>query len=478
VNDRAVSSPIGIVLIIGMTIASVAALFVVGGAVIDDTRADAERSQMENAMSSFSSKASLVGLGESGNQRFSLGRVSEGEVRVDERSGNASVYAVRTTGERVYFGNVSMGAVVYRNGDTEIAYQGGGVWDRTGGYSRMISPPEFHYRTETLTFPIINVSGNGAASGDVSGTVRSVSDSRALYPNATEDETFTNPVTNGTVYVEIESRYCGGWESFFRDRSEGGLNQTCAQGANDTLVVDLTAGLDAVFGEAVTTEATIEDETGNLDIQPSSREGVIAPSASDLVDSRIDDCSGCSAGFSGTLEAGTHYTEDATDFEAIDEINTTDGDVDVIINDTTGGIDGAGTISVTGDGNATVYVKTEDDIELGGGDEINPTGSPDQFLMYVHSDVSEIKISGKFTYRGGIYAPKTKMKGDQGNNKDSCKSGGGNVNITGSVVVQELCFNSATFTHDPVMDGIDPDVEFDTVEYLHVSENAISVDLG
>ena len=94
-SDRGVSSPIGVVLLLGITITAVTALLLTGGPVLSDTRADAEQSQTENAMAQFSSKASLVGLGESGDQRFSLGRISEGSVRIDERAGNVSVYADR-----------------------------------------------------------------------------------------------------------------------------------------------------------------------------------------------------------------------------------------------------------------------------------------------------------------------------------------------------------------------------------------------
>jgi len=41
----------------------VTVLVAAGGAVLEDTRTDAERSGMQNSMAAFSSKASLVGLG-------------------------------------------------------------------------------------------------------------------------------------------------------------------------------------------------------------------------------------------------------------------------------------------------------------------------------------------------------------------------------------------------------------------------------
>lgn len=483
-DARGVSSPIGMVLIIGMTVAAVTTLVVGGGAVIDETRADAERSQMENAMSQFSSKASLVGLGESGAQRFNLGRTSEGDVTVREDAGNVSLYIDYTGGGRDYISNVSMGSIVYQNGQTAIAYQGGGVWKRSNGHSTMVSPPEYHYRFETLTFPIINVTGSGAVSGQVGGIIRSDVNSEQLFPNADENANFTNPLENGTVYVQIESDYCEGWENFFRERSQGDLEQACDVGDEDTVVMDLTVPLDPAFGYAVTSQ-NIEVDGANME---STREGVVASSATDNIEDRIAECEedGCDGGLSGTLESGVYYTEDGGDFADIDTFNTSDGEVEVIVNDDDGGISGSGEISITGDNNVTVYVKTEDDVSLGGGDEINYGGDPSKLIMYVHSDVSAIKMSGSAKYTGGIYAPNTRLEGDQGggngngngNGNGGGGCGGGSVEVTGSVIVENFCFRNGEFTYQPEMADLEVEVEPDTVKYLHVSENAVEIDLS
>ena len=473
-SDRGVSSPVGVILILGITIASVMALFAIGGSVLGDTRADAERTQMENSMSGFSSKASLVGLGESGDQRFALGRASEGQVDIREHAGNVSMYVEKPSGERSYIGNVSMGSVVYESDGREIAYQGGGVWTRQNGYSRMVSPPEFHYRSETLTFPILNVTGSGSANGDVRGTVRSEHDSRQLYPNVSKDDDFDNPLTNGTVYIEIETDYCQGWESFFESRSQGRLNETCDEGPTDTVVVDLTVSFDPAFGSAVTAER-IENDGANIE---NTREGIIAPSASSRIEERIQECldGDCEDEIPDQIDqSDTYYTEDAGDFDGID-IDTSDGPVDIVINDTESGIDGTGNIEITdGDETVSVYVKTDGDISMGGGDDVNEGGDASQFITYVHSDVSAIKMTGSPSYTGGIYAPNTAMDGDQGGG-GGC--GGGSVSVTGSVVVDSFCFQNGDFNHEESMNDIDLDIDADTVKYLHVSESAVEVDLS
>jgi len=465
-TTRAVSNPVGVILILGMTVLSVGALVAVGGAVIDDTRADAERSQMENSMSAFSSKASLVGLGESGHQRFSLGRVSQGRVDVREDAGRVQVY-IEQDGTNETVDETSMGAVVYENDGREIAYQGGGVWARQGDFSRMLSPPEFHYQGETLTFPIINVTGSGAASGDIRGTVRSDSDPRQLYP----DGDLTNPLTNGTVYVEIESEYCRGWQSFFESRTQGGIEEGCDDGDAGTVIVDLTVPLDPAFGTAVTA-SNIENDGASISSSREISGGI--PSASSRVEERIDDCetNGCKD-WSNSPTDGTYYTETGDDLGGLNV--DANGDVDLVVNDITGGVDISDDITVSGTGDVTVYLRTDGDVTMGGRTSINGGGDAEQFLMYVHSDVSAIKLTGNPTYTGGIYAPNTRLEGDQGGG-GGC--GAGNVEVTGSVVVDDFCFNKGDFTYVPEMGDIEVEIGTDTVKYLHISENDIEIELN
>lgn len=472
-SDRAVSNTVGVILIFGITIASVTALIAVGGAVIDDTRADAERSQMENSMSGFSSKASLVGLGEAGDQRFSLGRASEGQVDVREDAGRVHVYLEDAEGETDTIGETSMGSVVYRNGDREIAYQGGGVWERQGDFSRMISPPEFHYRAETLTFPIINVTGDGSAAGDVRGTVRSDADSTQLYPNTTENEGFENPLTNGTVYVEIESEYCRGWESFFEARSQGGVDEPCDEGPSDTVIIDLTVDIDPTFGAAVTAGTYNEPNSQASDVS-NYRDGRYAPSATEKINDEVQSClesgNDCkSFSESDTLsQPGTYYTENMDDFADLNFNN--DDDVFVVLNDTDGaGVEDPGDMVLEGDGNVTVYVKTDEGFKANGG-EINSGGDPAQFRMYLTSGV-KIRLGGNVEYTGVLYS-----RGSTFND-----SGPGTISVTGAIVVGTFDIKgggNAEFNFDPGVTSVEPDFDANTAKYLHVSENEVRVELG
>jgi len=136
--------------------------------------------------------------------------------------------------ETIY--NASMGMVSYRNGDTEVGYQGGGVWERRGNGSAMRSPPEFNYRGATLTLPVIHVNSDDASSGRTTAVVRQSNESEQVYPNETTDSTedwsdqgapygdnttYANPVTSGNITVTVQSRFYQGWAEFFRTRTAG-----------------------------------------------------------------------------------------------------------------------------------------------------------------------------------------------------------------------------------------------------------------
>lgn len=228
-GERGVTSPLGIILIFGMTLLAATAIVVIGSAAFEATQQDTRVSQAEQALTQFDSKAAQVALGETDSQQVNFGQ-NGGSYSVDEESGTLRIIHQNwSEGEDQYLYEGTLGAVVYDSGDTTLAYQGGGVWRLDNdGAARMISPPEFHYRGATLTFPIITVTADGVQSGDRSADVSHTSTS-GIFPNAsaeyTDDEPFTNPIAEGELIVEIESEYCEGWWSYFDSRSEGNITE-------------------------------------------------------------------------------------------------------------------------------------------------------------------------------------------------------------------------------------------------------------
>jgi hypothetical protein len=251
---RAQSETIGVVLILGMVILGMTAVIGFGSQALDATEERSEIANAEQAMAQFDSKAAQVALGDSGVQSMEFGR-ADGRYRVvpitEPGAGSITVTHSNFTGQSsdddsntidegsgdddhtIYEGD--FGTVLHENDGTTIAYQGGGVWrkDESGG-STVISPPEFHYRGGTLTFPIVQVdegTGTLSASGaptavidnPTSSPVYPAADGKnsyAPYPNP-PGGSFNNSIENGEIIVTVTSEYHRSWAEYFRTRTEG-----------------------------------------------------------------------------------------------------------------------------------------------------------------------------------------------------------------------------------------------------------------
>lgn len=251
---RAQSSVIGIVLVIGLTLAAASAVVVFGSSTLDDGQQRSQIGQAEQAMTQFDSRTAQVALGDSRIQTIQMGS-GQGTYRVNESAGRIRIYhedwngTNTTSDEDIY--EADLGALTYENGDTTIAYQGGGVWRRgEGGGATMVSPPELHNRKATLTLPVIQVRGSGAASGDAQASVRSKTRGSPIFPDLEGERTpldeqysdsdevyYENPVEKGNMTVQIESAYCEAWRSYFLTRTEGRVSEC----ANDTVTAQIVA---------------------------------------------------------------------------------------------------------------------------------------------------------------------------------------------------------------------------------------------
>ncbi|WP_435069583.1 DUF7289 family protein [Haloplanus sp. C73] len=243
VSDRsAQAEPVGVILVLGLVIVSTTAVLMFGSAAIGDIQSQSEIDRAENGMTLLDSRLSTVALGDSESQRVELPTTSGGYT-VDPDAGTIRIVHRNYNGanDTELVSNTSLGAIVYRQGDQSIAYQAGGVWKASGsGSAQMVSPPEFHYREGTLTFPLVRVQGSGSATGQAAVTARSSGQGNQLYPsNKTypDDTEYTNPVENGTVEVIIESEYATGWGSYFEERTDGNVSYP----APNTVAVELVS---------------------------------------------------------------------------------------------------------------------------------------------------------------------------------------------------------------------------------------------
>lgn len=245
VRDRtAQAEPIGVVLVIGLVLASTTVVVAFGSAAIGDVQSRSELDRAENGMTLLDSRLSTVALGDSETQSVDLPTTSGGYT-VDPDAGTIRIVHRNYDGsnDATLVPNTSLGAIVYRSDGASIAYQGGGVWrSYEDGSTRMVSPPEFHYRQGTLTFPLVRIEGSGGATGTATVTARSAGRGASVYPDEAtypNGKNYSNPVEDGTVEVIIDSEYAEAWGSYFSTRTDGNVSYP---GPNTVAVELITIG--------------------------------------------------------------------------------------------------------------------------------------------------------------------------------------------------------------------------------------------
>lgn len=262
--ERGQSSPIGVVLLLGMTLAAAVTIVVGGSVAIDDAQTNSQIGQAEKALSQLDARTSQVALGDSTSQSVRIGQ-SGGDYRIDEDAGQVRLVHRNWDGDgsnKTIFED-TMGAIVYERGSTTVAYQGGGVWRSDDGRSTMVSSPEFHYKRATLTFPIIRVVGSGSSSGrHTSASIRHNSTTAIFPAEATYDGTvpYANPIDEGNMTVVIQSEYCHAWQSYLASRTDGEVSECTDDGEVEANLV--TLGAQGPFSLIGGNELPVRDQEG------------------------------------------------------------------------------------------------------------------------------------------------------------------------------------------------------------------------
>jgi hypothetical protein len=246
-DERAQSETVGYVLVIGFVI--VGSLLVAGfGAIaVSDTEEQLTGERAQKALTQFDSKAALVALGQSDSHEASFGQgvTDSSDLSVEGDRGWLRVTITdRTSGTTREVMNITeLGAIVYEGDDVQLAYQGGGVWRQDPEGGQMISPPEFHYRGETLTLPAVNVSGDAVLNDEV--TIDRI-ETVPQFPDFSRN--FDNPVRNSIVNVTVGSTFYRGWGDYFEERTEGNVR---LDDDNETAGLTLASPIGNVTAESV-----------------------------------------------------------------------------------------------------------------------------------------------------------------------------------------------------------------------------------
>lgn len=216
------SPVIGVLLMFALTIISISAMLVYSVPMISDLQDDAQAQKIEQGFTILDSRTSKVALGESPLQTTSVsligGSINVNDDTVDDKSNIRIVITNLTNPGASEDFNCSFGTIEYTKDNQRIAYEGGGVWSKHegSGGSVMISPPEFHYNGETLTLPIMSITGRSSSSGngDTSISVSSDNKPSVLFPNSSISSSRKNPVTLDKVHIYIKSQYYDAWADY------------------------------------------------------------------------------------------------------------------------------------------------------------------------------------------------------------------------------------------------------------------------
>ena len=470
--DRAVTSPIGISLILVLTLTAAVGIVIFGAAAFEDSQRETRIAGAEQALTQFDSRTSQVALGVSDNKTVNLGR---GDFRVNESAGTVNITHVDWDNDgsnKTILETTYLGAVIYEADGTTVAYQGGGVWRQDAdGDALMVSPPEFHYRDRTLTYPIVTVAGQSARSGETRARVSGGFTTSVFPSHETYDGTipFENPTGNGSIFVEIESNYCDGWESFFESRSDGAVHESCDEGDDRTVIIDLSVPFEETFTSPLSYSEDFDCDGGNEQFECPSAEKSSRPSVSDHIESEIKNCEGgdCDelSQTPGEIDNGTYFANETVTFDDDTEFNTTDGNITLVID---AKLEYGGEASVVGDGEVQLLLR--EGYDMTGGDGMNEDGEARQVQKYVHTDVDEIVHSGNNHLTGVVYAPGSEFRQE------------GTGTIRGAVIAETIVEHGAPASEwewDPSLDDFQTDLirNQSPITYLHVTKNEVEVEL-
>jgi hypothetical protein len=224
-SERAEAEVVGHMIILAITITGIAMISLVGIPSIQRMEDMVIMRNSEQTYSVFDSRASKVALGESPVQIISVD-TGGGAMAVVS---NSSYVAGHTSADDSYVlfelmndtaTNISimipMGKIVYMMGDREVAYEGGGLWSKYPEGSVMLSPPEFNYNGITLTFPVINISGNSSIGGKGGSSLKieKIGTAQMIYPNGSYQNPI--PVNITQINITIKSEYYDAWADYFK----------------------------------------------------------------------------------------------------------------------------------------------------------------------------------------------------------------------------------------------------------------------
>lgn len=411
VGKRGQTHVVGFVLLVGLVAIASVAVVVLGASVLDGHERSVELEAAEGAMVEFAGRAATTGATDQGPAAVSFGPYDRGFLESRSDAGRITVTYVGDDEEVLY--DEPIGTLAYVTDDTEIGYQGGGVWRTDGDGTTTVSSPDVSYREETLAFHLVHLDGDRLGATAVDGTVK-----RASSPTPVDlEDRSVGARDGGVLRLDLESEYCEAWERELEATIDGGVVERCAEDRPDRVRVELIVLPEGVksFDSAIIAESVeIHDEAppvqGNVrtasSVDADAVNGTVYdwgydyPSADDRVEAAVDGCEGSFEELPSTVTAG-HYCVDAITDDH--EFDTSDGAIDVVVKESIGDPNYRNDLRVEGAHKLTIY--TDGDVSVRGNARIGNESTPDRTRLVVSSNGSVSTVAGTPEIAALIYAP-------------------------------------------------------------------------
>lgn len=471
---RAQSETLGFILIFSVILLGALVVVSLGAVAIGDTEDGLSNERAEKTMTQFASQSALVALEGSDRQRIKFPTSNRDAYSIDETAGwmNITFDPDDESEDFEVIDNVTLGEVRFEGSNGAIiAYQGGGVWrtsDSSLG-STMVSPPEFHYRSATLTLPIVTITGENRL--DDRAVISSHQESTGIFPDEGE-ELFTNPLEDGSVEVTVGSRYYRAWGSYFEERTDGGVQY---DDENQEVTVELLVPFDEDFEHSI---ATVEEDGINPrggDVPPGSEEGIPFPILDSRIEQKVEDCDSgatdCDVIQDGETigEGGTYWAGASQDLDEEFTVDNPGGNVTIVVDGEFNPSSDVDIRNMANEHSVTIWVNRSVDLNR---DMNRQDGFPDNLTTVVHSE-GDVELRGGTTYIGLLYAPGStcEFRGGSENNP---------VNLEGGAICESANIRGSPnqITYDPSILETDLDLdeeEISFITFLHISENEIEI---
>lgn len=218
VSNRGQSELLGLVMLLGFVAVVGVGTLLVAGDTVTDLEERSELEQTKQTLTEFNAQLRTEAVSQSGNRSMDFALGGE-RARVDPNAGNITIEITGDT-SCTLLDDASLGAVRHERAGTEIAVQGGGVWEYDGTTSRMVSAPDIRYGgpdgRETLSVPIPVIQGDPQRTQRVR---FAHNETVGTFPSSDcglSDE--ENPLADSELTITVESKYFEGWGQFFEER--------------------------------------------------------------------------------------------------------------------------------------------------------------------------------------------------------------------------------------------------------------------